>query len=371
MLKLASRETSLKIRSYYLASLLIWVPFVSSVHALCFLLDGILFPKLHKINPRRPIFMVGHARSGTTYTHRLLAKDTDKFSVFKLYELFFPSLIQKILIRKIADIDKFLFRNSLEKLILFFERKGYENSAHEMRLNAPEEDDIIFFFSMASGYWITKMPYMDELDFYHVDKWPEKKRHRLMSFYRDCVKRQLYLNGPNKIHLSKNPIFSGRIKSILEVFPDARFIVNVRSPNETIPSLLKLLDMAYKKLGWGDERRINTLKILAEQSFDSYLRPIEFLDNNHDLLSTIVNYPDLILDPIKCIENIYEDLEITLPGVDLSSLLTSSNKNHEYISKHQYSLSEFGLDSGEIEDRLEPLFIRFQWDRYNPAKERG
>src|SRR4030095_14254174 len=87
---------------------------------------------------------------------------------------------------------------------------------HPMGLTMPEEDDFLLTYSCASGYWIVLLPYLGELDFYRVGALPAPKRPRLMRFYADCVKRQLLLNGVDKIHLSKNPIFSGRVRSLIE-----------------------------------------------------------------------------------------------------------------------------------------------------------
>jgi hypothetical protein len=105
MIRLAWNEKVPRARYYYLAVLLVGVPITSSFHAICFLLDWILFPDLKKVEVREPIFMVGHARSGTTLTHRLMSKDSGRFSSFMLYELYFPSLIQKKVIRALARFD--------------------------------------------------------------------------------------------------------------------------------------------------------------------------------------------------------------------------------------------------------------------------
>ena len=48
MLRLAFHERNPAARRYYLAVLLLWVPIVSSFHAVCFFLDGLLFPSLHR-----------------------------------------------------------------------------------------------------------------------------------------------------------------------------------------------------------------------------------------------------------------------------------------------------------------------------------
>ena len=109
MLGLAWNEKSIQARVYYLVVLLLWVPVVSSFHALCFFLDGILYPGMWKVEVKEPVFMVGHARSGTTLTHRLMSQDEGRFSFFLLYECYFPSILQKKVIRAVARWDEELF----------------------------------------------------------------------------------------------------------------------------------------------------------------------------------------------------------------------------------------------------------------------
>ena len=54
MLGLAWREPSRRARLYYLAVLCLAVPLVSSFHAVCFFLDGILFPGSASLATPRP-----------------------------------------------------------------------------------------------------------------------------------------------------------------------------------------------------------------------------------------------------------------------------------------------------------------------------
>ena len=121
MLALAWREPNPRARRYYLAVLLAWVPFVAGVHAICFLLDGLLYPGLWRTQVRAPVFVVGHARSGTTLVHRLMSRDEGRFSSFKLYELYFPSLLQKKAIRGLAHLDRRLLRGVLERRVRAWE----------------------------------------------------------------------------------------------------------------------------------------------------------------------------------------------------------------------------------------------------------
>jgi hypothetical protein len=364
MIRLARNEKIAKVRIYYLFVLCVWVPIASSFHAVCFFLDRILFPGLRDVEVREPIFMVGHARSGTTLTHRLLSKDTDRFSSFLLYELYFPSLLQKKLIRAAARLDAGLLGGFLERRVRAWEERRYGKTRHihEMGLTIPEEDDIVLYYSMASGFWITKMPYMGDLDFYHMNDWPERKRRRINDFYRECVRRQLYLNGPDRIHLSKNPLYSGRVASLIEAFPGARFVVNVRNPNETVPSLMKLMTGAWKQLGWEDERQRRCLKFLADLTWHTYRHPLETLEAHPEVRSSVVDYRDLTADPAAAIEQIYEDLDLPLTSAYRELLAGEGKRAHRHRSGHSYSLEEFGLEKDAIRTELADLFERFQWD---------
>ena len=364
MIRLAWNEKVPKARHYYLAVLLLAVPIVSTFHAICFSLDRIFYPDLRKVEARAPIFIVGHARSGTTLTHRLLSQDVGRFSSFLLYELYFPSLIQKKLIRWIAQYDAEHWRGFLAGQVRAWEewRYGPMRHMHEMGLTEPEEDDIVFYWSMAAGFWITKMPYMGDLDFYYMNDWSERKRRRYNDFYRECVRRQLYLNGPEKIHLSKNPMYSGRVASLAAAFPDARFVVNVRDPNETIPSLLKLMRASWKQLGWDPERQTRCLQILANQSWHTYKHPIEFLDANPQVKSAIVDYRDLTSDPAATVEKLYQDLDLPMSAEYRERLAGEAKRERQHAFRHTYSLEEFGLEPEAIRKNLAGLFERFGWD---------
>jgi hypothetical protein len=364
MLRCAWGEQNPQARRYYLLVLLFAVPVVSTFHAVCFFLDGLLFPGLWKTKVRTPVFLVGHARSGTTLLHRLMSRDEGRFSFFLLYELYFPSLLQKKAIRLFAAVDRRYLGGWIERRVRAWEEKRYGRmrDIHKMGLTEPEEDDIVLYYSCASGFWITKMPYLGDLDFYSVDEWPERKRRRLLRFYRDCVRRQVHLNGGDKIYLSKSPVFAGRVESLIETFPDACIVVPLRNPNETIPSLLKLMRLGWKRLRWDAERQQRCLRILAEQSFHTYRHPLEVLARHPETPQAVVDYRDAVADPAGTIEQVYHQLGFPMTPEYREVLLAEGKRARKHVSGHAYSLEEFGLGAGEIRTRLADLFDRHGWD---------
>ena len=105
MLRYAWNETDPRRKRKLFSLLLLRVPLIAGINAICFPLDPFFFPGLRKTEIREPVFVIGHARSGTTHLHDLLYQDEERFSCFMMYELFWPALIPKKLIRLFARLD--------------------------------------------------------------------------------------------------------------------------------------------------------------------------------------------------------------------------------------------------------------------------
>ncbi|WP_156688324.1 sulfotransferase family protein [Mycobacterium sp. Marseille-P9652] len=339
---------------------LVGVPAIAALHAACFALDLILFPSLRRTQVRAPVFCIGHARSGTTYLHRLMAQDP-QFSYALMYELFFPSLLEKHLLRLLFRLDDAFGKRLRRRLDEIEERRfAPTDDMHKTGFFVPEEDDAFLTWSLCSGFWIVMFPFMGELDFYHVDQWPDRKRRRVMGFYSECVRRQIALNGGGT-HLSKNPTFCGRVESLIETFPDARVVVPLRNPDETIPSLLKLLKNEWELRG-RDERLIaNSLRVLADQSFDAYRRPLEVLARHPEVRHAVVDYRELVAHPDATMRRVYRELELDL-GPAAANAFEAAEARGGHESAHRYSLAEFGLDPHEIHTHLADLFEQYRWD---------
>ena len=361
LIRLVSLDPDRRRRRRRYAYLLLTIPSRALVHAVLFFLDGIVFPRLWHTQVKSPVFIIGHARSGTTLAHRLMCED-ERFSAFKYYELMLPSLIEKKLVGAFAWLDRVALRGRLERRLQRWEERtfGPTRHIHAMGLTVPEEDDLVLYGSCASGFWATRMPTLGDLDFFHIDERPARSRRRLMRFYRECVRRQLHLNGGNLIHLSKNPTFCGRVESLIETFPDAKIVVLMRNPYETIPSLLKMLQTSWTLQGRDEALIAESLRILADQSFDTYEHPLAVLNRHPETLSCVVDYRDLVGDPATTMRRVYDELDLTLPAAVAAQIDASRGQGHE--TTHRYSLDEFGLDPQAIHTRLAGLFGQYDWD---------
>jgi hypothetical protein len=339
------------------------IPFLAAINALCFGLDRLLFPGLRAVPVREPVFIIGHARSGTSLMHRLLACDSG-FAWFRMYELFLPSLLQKRLVRALGSADRRWLGGGIERRVRAWEDRTFAKGRemHPMSLTGPEEDEFLMTLSCASGTVTLLFPYMRQLaHLYYFDERPTQERRRLMRFYRECVQRQLHLVGGDRRLLSKNPVFCGRVESLIEWFPDARFIVMVRDPCQTIPSLLKMMKRNWRASDCPADRVADSLDVLAQQSIHTYRYPLEVLERHRSVRHAVVRYEDLVASPKATVERVYSELALPF-GSELSrSLDEEETRSHGPRADHVYGLEEFGLERQRIRSQLADLFERFGW----------
>lgn len=351
-------------RPRMLARLLLWIPLCTLLHSVCFLLDYLLFPRLWRQRVEQPVFIVGHARSGTTLMHRLMSADGDKFSYFLYWEMFFPSLLQKKVIRAAGWMDKHWLGGIIRRRLQAWDDRtfGPYRHMHKMSLWNSEEDCFALQAAFVSQQWSLDIPMMDVVDFFHLDQMPGKRR-RWLHHYRELVKRQLLLNGGDKIHLSKNPVMSGWLDALLEAFPDARIVVMLRDPAECIPSCLKLVEASWKGKGWQAQDYKRSLDILTDIAFEHFHNPRQVLAAHPDTPQVMVDYRRLTGEPRETVHAVYRAMGIELSPAFDRWLAAQAEREKKHHSKFEYSLGEFRLAPRRIEEELAEFYREYQWPR--------
>lgn len=362
LLRLAFADRPRGGRRALLLAVAILFPFWSAVNQLFLVLDELLFPAWRRTPLEQPVFVVGHARSGTTLMHTLLARDA-RFSFFRTWEMFLPSITQKKIVDGLVALDRWLGR-PLARRVLAFEERAFAKGRqmHPMGLANPEEDEFLLLLAFATPVLAMLFPHQSELNrLFFFDRLPERQRRRVLDFYEDVVRRQLWLRGGTR-HLSKNPVFVGKLRSLVDRFPDARFVLMERHPYETIPSILKMMERNWKAVGANRETIRRELHVLGELSFDYYTYALEVLDELPPERCAVVAYADLVERPAKTIEQVYARLGIPLAPAFAERLAEEEKRSRSHRSEHVYSLEEYGIPRAEIRARLAPLFERFGWE---------
>src|SRR5215211_8400773 len=100
----------------------VW-PLGTLVHWFCFFLDDILFPGHKTQQIEKPLFIVGNLRSGSTFLHRLLSRDSETFTSLTIWDIYLtPSVTQKKITQLVSRLDNRL-GGHLHRLLYELDRR--------------------------------------------------------------------------------------------------------------------------------------------------------------------------------------------------------------------------------------------------------
>jgi len=351
-------------RVTFLVAFAIGYPLVEAFNRFCFLLDELLYPEWKQVKLKPPVFIVGNPRSGTTFTHRVMAKDEGQFFYFKAWEIFFPAIVQKKALSLLGRIDG-RFGSPLEKMVRRIESRTFDdfNKMHRLSAFEPEEDDklTLHIFSSLDLLWF--FPFKElTIGFAHFDEMlSDTDRNRVMGFYKDCIRRQAFFKGSQGRLLSKNPVCPPKVNSLLVHFPGCQFIYPIRNPLEVVPSMV---NMAHEM--WKATIRIPDGFPMQEDVYDTlkyfYTYPLARFKSLPDHAYAVVRYNDLVSHPKETIEDIYGRLGWTV-SEDFSDILRQEEeKAREYRSEHLYSLDTLQISRERILNDLGDIFKTYRFE---------
>jgi hypothetical protein len=342
--------------------LLLYIP-AQVINRVFFLIDELVFPKYREQEIIEPLFIIGNPRSGTTFLHRLLELDKERYNSFLTWEMIFaPSVTQRKLIGGIAAMLKWI-GVPLQRLLRRVSRQiSVDEKAHPIRLNSSEEDDHILMHAWASATIWGFYPIPEELlPYYFFDRdLPLEKQDQIMRFYKNMVQRQLYAHGGKLRLLSKNPAFTPKLASLLRHFPDAKFINLARNPFETLPSMLNYMSTGWKLFADPIEEHPYLQDIVSVLSY-YYRYPLHFFADKPDTC-LFMKYEDLVREPEESIHSIYEWLGYEISPAYAERLTLQFSKARAYRSQHHYDLAGVGLTEEEVLETLGDVFAHYEFD---------
>jgi len=165
-----------------------------------------------------PVFILGHWRSGTTHIHYTLAKDKQFVYLNNFQSFFFNICMSKMK----------WFNRLLAPLVP--STRPMDNM--EMALTKPqEEEQVLSNISDTAGvnsfYFPKNRSYFYKFNLFQGIS--DKEYARWQKDYTYVLKLIYKMNGEGRL-LLKNPNNTARIKQLLELFPNAKFIYIHRNP---------------------------------------------------------------------------------------------------------------------------------------------
>ena len=335
-------------RVFLLLFLFIGYPFWNLYIRLGLVLDKLLFPEYKNVSSPDPIFIIGNYRSGSTFFHRLLLSD-QQFTCLKAWEIYFaPAITHRKFIRFILRLSK-LIGSPVQKAVDSFDRLMNDiYSTHKTGLYTFEQDSQLFYHTWSSFniFAIFPFPEYARKYIYYDQMVPDRERRNHFQYYRGVLQRHIYLQ-PDCLYLSKNPDFTPAVNTLLEHFPNARFINLVRKPEHMIPSAINLWASNWK--GYGSPREdFPMTDVVKEYAHHWYEYPHEQLKNLPDERYSVVFFEDMVDNPKREITRIYHQFGLNLSNEFLQILDAETIKSKNYISDNNYSLEDMGEQVDEL-----------------------
>ncbi|MCE0523873.1 MAG: sulfotransferase [Methylacidiphilales bacterium] len=329
------------------------------------ILDHILYPRLRAQEVREPVFIIAPPRSGTTMMQKLMSLDDERLVHAKLYQTIFPVVCYQKLFKRLARLDERI-GHPLRTLMGRVEKQFFSgwDDVHTLRFNQPEEDDGFFIYSFVTEAIYLLFPHVDELwEAGFPDALGPKDRRKLMHYYRGCLQRQLYANGPDKTVLSKATQSSGAVESLLEAFPDAKFITIIRHPYQSVPSHVSVFYPVWCAHSPDIAKDGPVSKSYARLAVKWYQHLYDFRLKVNPSQYYCVDYRDLVSEPEETLEKLYAHFGWKMSPAFRARLKASSAQQAEFKSNHAYTLEEFGLSKEWINEELGPLLDHYSLSR--------
>jgi hypothetical protein len=320
-------------------------------------LDHVFFFRFKRQPLREPVFIVAPPRSGTTLVQKLMSLDEDRFVYNALYQTIFPAVFFQRCFDAAVWLDRIIGR-PLGRIVAWAEKKwfGGWDDMHKMRFNQPEEDDGFFVYTFVTEAIFLLFLHVDELwEAGFPDALPPEKRRQVMAFYRSCLQRRLHASGPGKTILTKATQSSGAVESLLEAFPDGKFITIIRHPYESVPSHVSVFWPVWQAHSPDLKKDGPESKAYARLAVRWFQHLFAFRQKVNPAQYYCIDYRDLTRDPKAALEKLYDHFGWTMSAAFREKLAAATSRQREFKSKHEYTLEEFGLSREWMQAELGSL----------------
>ena len=329
----------------------LFVSCIATFNTCLALVEWLLFSRAIKrqaIHPR-PLFVLGHPRTGTTLLHNLLSKDVENFGFCSTFCAGFPS--------------SFLWFERFKFLLAGMVDKKRPMDDMDLSLDVPQEDELAVSVLSAGTSPYMPLTFMTaEPSFrpYFAFKHPEvaPQRQRWIDCFTHVLRKLSYRCGGKRL-LLKSPVHTARVDLLLELFPDAQFIYIHRHPEQVYMSACHMANTAYWYMYLATPTDEQIHEFILSQFVTLWREYAEARERvpNGNLVE--VCYDELAQDPIGTVGRIYKALSLDgfeehMRGRVAATLDKPSVKGHK-VNK-----------LGKLPDDLRAVVAR-RWEEYCEA----
>jgi len=250
-----------------------------------------------------PVFIIGHWRSGTTYLHNLLSQNPN-FAYPTTFQTVTPSVF-------------FFFFKLIKPMVESSLPPTRPEDNVPLGADLPQEEEYAMGnlcpYSFYNGWCFPR-----NMEFYYrfvcMENVPEKAVEEWKRAYLYYLKKVAFAGGGRQLVL-KNPSNTARIKLLLDMFPDAKFVHIYRNPYHVFLSMKRDIESEmplYCVQQPGDDDFIErAMADLYNQMFEKFFKERGSIPDGN---FTSVKYENLIARPLDEVERVHK--ELGLPGFE-------------------------------------------------------
>jgi len=246
---------------------LLFISFMSILNSTMGMLDHLIYGREVEnvvINPK-PVFILGHPRTGTTLIHSLLALDSDQFSYCSTFCAGFPScflwfeLIGKVLFKGVIDDTRPMDNVKLHFDLPQEDELATTNISAGVSPYMPlffmqQEPDFRPFYAFDMD---SKSKYNSSDEQLEPSVMAEARKTWTDSFlfllrkltvrdkYQIASDATIKSDGGSRRLILKSPVHTARIELLNQLFPEAQFIYIHRNPYDVFRSAAHMADTTY------------------------------------------------------------------------------------------------------------------------------
>lgn len=305
---------------------------------------------------RRPIFITGMPRSGSTFLHELLTEDPANRAP-RVWEVMFPVSDGRLNSRKEDSRIK-----KAEACLWWFRKLAPEADAvYPMRAQTPHECVAIQSYSFLSEEFVStcRVPsyesFLRSADLRPAYAW---QKQFLQHFQWGQPDRRWVLKSPDHVY---------GMEALFSTFPDAVVIQTHRNPLEVLKSSCRLtavLHDLYSRPGSLDHLAARETNVLAQ----ALNRLISFRDAHPEFADRFIDvaYGEVASNPMAVVRRIYEKFDMTLTGDAVSRMQALASHRSRY-EKRSPAPAANSVKTHADASRFERYCTRFNISLQRPA----
>lgn len=283
-----------------------------------------------------PVFILGHWRSGTTFLHNIFAQDP-RFGFTTTYQTVFPHYMLSL---------QWLFKPVMGWLMP--DHRPTDNM--ELAPDLPQEEEFALQNTCPSSYycfWFYPQKMREYCDRFLTMK--DATAEEIQDFKEkfDRVVRISMWNSRRGVkdaqYLSKNPPHTGKVKTLVEMYPNAKFIYLMRNPYTVFESSRSFFTNTIAPL----ELHSIPLEEMEQNILRNYMELYKAYQDQKQYIPEgnlfEVRFEDIEKDALGITERIYRELNI--PGWE-----TARPAIEQYVAgKKGYKKNKYQYDPRTVQ----------------------